>query len=121
MQYQGVLSRRNFLGLLLPVAIVKPISQHPTPNSQQSVKPLQGVSQPEFWFGEQVEFKWVDEGGKEQAERGEVCGVVWNFLEVRWEFQVMWVSSTVYPASDYPIFDGDFKKAKELHKVRSAQ
>ncbi|MEG3923094.1 hypothetical protein QUA07_28865 [Microcoleus sp. T3_A4] len=72
---------------------------------------------PEFWFGDAVTFCWTDENtGTEYLERGEVCGVAWNQPENCWEYIVTWLSSTAYPASDYPIFDGNFVTAGVLWK-----
>lgn len=119
----GVLSRRNFLvSLFAPFApaIAKPVI------SQQSVvsEPLPllpGIHKPEFFFGEVVEFRWTDENNDEaHSERGEVVGVLWNFPQARWEYSVTWLSSTAYPASDYPI-QSELITANVLHKVGSAR
>jgi hypothetical protein len=115
MPKSGVLSRHHFLNLLVAPAIAKPAKQSSGVSHQS---PLPGVCQPEFWFGEQVEFLWVDEvSGEQHSERGEVVGISRNFPEVRWEYQVLWLSSTAYPAEDYPNSDGSFWAANVFTKV----
>ena len=105
----SVLSRRNFLLSMLalpPAAIAKPA---------KSLSPLPGIAEPEFWFGQQVKFWWTDENsGQAHSESGQVIGVVWNFPEARWEYAVMWLSSTAYPTDDYPKSDGSLWAADVL-------
>ena len=73
---------------------------------------------PEFWFGDSVTFCWNDETAEQPfSETGEVIGVAWNPRENFWEYLVVWVSSTAYPASSYPIFDGNFVTAGEVCKL----
>ena len=115
MANQGaLLSRRQFITSLLctPGAIAKPVTKH------QSVLP--GASTPEFWFGEKVEFCWIDEiSGKHHTEYGEIVGASWNFPEAQWEYAVTWFNSTAYPAGEYPIFDSNFISADVLSKVKA--
>jgi hypothetical protein len=67
---------------------------------------------PEFWFGDVVDFWWNDEiTGVRHSETGEIVGVVWNDADKIWEYMVTWLSSTAYPQSNYPIFDGELVTA----------
>ncbi|PHX53148.1 hypothetical protein CP500_023055 [Tychonema bourrellyi FEM_GT703] len=110
MTNQGVLNRRQFLMSLCIPAIAK----FPT----KSESPLPGVCQPEFWFGELVDFCWIDEiSGQSHSERGQVIGVVWNPTEKEWEYRITWLSSTAYPGDDYPICDDNLVSAEVLCKL----
>lgn len=109
----GLLSRRQFLASMFAPAIAqptKPVTKYPRP----------GIAAPEFWFGEKVEFCWIDENsGKHHTERGEIAGAVWNHPEAQWEYAVTWLNSTVYPSSEYPIFDSNLISADVLSKVKA--
>lgn len=107
----GLLSRRQFLASMFAPAIAKP--------TKTAVKPpLPGTPKPEFWFGEKVEFCWTDEtSGKHHTESGEIVGANWNHPEAQWEYQITWHSSTAYPSSEYPIFDGNLVTADVLSKI----
>ena len=106
----GLLSRRQFLISMVAPAITKPATQSPLP----------GIAKPEFWFGEKVEFTWIDEtSGQHHTESGEIVGANWNHPEAQWEYTVTWLSSTAYPTGDYPIFDNNLISADVLSKVRS--
>lgn len=60
---------------------------------------------PKHWFGEFVDFCWNDENsGEPHAETGVVVGVVWNHREREWQYIVVWLSSTIDPDGNYPIF-----------------
>ncbi|MEG4273836.1 MULTISPECIES: hypothetical protein [unclassified Microcoleus] len=110
----GLLSRRQFLISMFAPAIAKPATK--------SEQPLPGAHKPEFWFGEKVEFCWIDEtSGKHHTESGEIVGANWNHPEVQWEYQITWHSSTAYPASEYPIFDGNLVTADVLSRVKTHQ
>jgi|SRR6476469_986736 len=105
----GLLSRRQFLSSMFAPAIAKPATQSPLPKAPK----------PEFWFGEKVEFCWVDEtSGKHHTERGEIVGANWNQPENQWEYQVTWLHSTAYPSTKYPIFDGNLVTPDVLSKVK---
>ena len=109
----GLLSRRQFLVSIFAAPAIQPAIAKPASKS-----PLPGIAAPEFWFGEKVEFRWVDENsGKHHTERGQIVGASWNHPENQWEYAVTWHSSTAYPASEYPIFDGNFVTARELCKT----
>jgi hypothetical protein len=72
---------------------------------------------PEFWFGDSVSFCWTDEkSGQHHSETGEIVGVVWNDADKLWEYMVTWLSSTAYPQSNYPIFDGNLVSPEVLCK-----
>lgn len=72
---------------------------------------------PEFWFGDSVDFWWNDETtGVRHSETGEIVGVVWNDADKIWEYMVTWLSSTAYPQSNYPIFDGNLVSPEVLCK-----
>ena len=108
----GLLSRRQFLASIVGATIAKPV------NSYQSLVP--GASKPEFWFGELVEFRWIDENsGKHHTEQGEIVGANWNHPEHCWEYAVTWLNSTAYPATEYPIFDSNLISADVLSKVKA--
>ncbi len=112
MSSAGLLSRRQFLASMFAPAIAKPV------NSYQLLVP--GASKPEFWFGEKVEFRWIDENsGKHHTERGEIAGAVWNHPEAQWEYAVTWLNSTACPSSEYPIFDSNLISADVLSKVKA--
>ena len=113
----GVLSRRRFLLFLTaPAAIAQPVISHQSSAISQSLLP--GVGKPEFWFGDRVQFRWIDETtGESHSECGEVVGVVRNFAEARWEYRVNWTSSTAYPNEDYPVYDGSLWTTDVLSKV----
>ena len=77
----GLLTRRQFLISIFAPAIAKPATKSPLP----------GVRKPEFWFGEKVEFQWIDEiSGKSHFECGEIVGATWNSPEAQWEYAVTW-------------------------------
>ena len=105
----GLLTRRHFLVSMFAPAIAKPASKSPLP----------GICKPEFWFGEKVEFCWIDETcGKTHFERGEIVGASWNSPEAQWEYAVIWLNSTAAQSADeYPIFDGNFISADVLSRV----
>ena len=110
----GLLSRRQFLATMFAPAIAVPTK--PATNSPLS----RGASKPEFWFGEQVQFTWTDEtSGKHHRETREIVGANWNHPEAQWEYAVTWLSSTAYPASEYPIFDSNLVTATVLSRVGS--
>ena len=96
-------------------AVALPFAVLPKPSA---VPPLTGRPLPEFWFGELVSFYWNDEDTEQPySETGEVIGVVWNPRENCWEYNVTWLSSTVYPSSNYPLYDGNFLTGEELCKL----
>lgn len=104
----GLLTRRQFLATMFAPAIAKPAAKSPLP----------GICKPEFWFGEKVEFHWIDEiSGKSHFERGQIVGANWNSAEAQWEYAVTWLNSTAHPADEYPIFDGNLISADVLSKV----
>lgn len=104
-------SRRQFLISLCAPAIA---AKFPA----KSESPLPGICKPEFWFGDRVSFCWNDEDTEQPySETGEVIGVAWNPRENYWEYSVTWLSSTVYPSSNYPLFDANFLTAEELCKL----
>lgn len=106
----GLLTRRQFLATMFAPVIAKPATKSPLP----------GIAKPEFWFGEKVEFKWIDEtSGKRHTECGEIVGASWNSPEAHWEYAVTWINSTAYPASEYPIFDSNLITADTLSKVKA--
>lgn len=105
--------RREFFQKLAAVALPSLVLSKPS-----VVPPLKGYPSPEFWFGDRVSFCWNDEDSEEPySETGEVIGVVWNPRENYWEYSVTWLSSTVYPMDNYPIYDGSFSTAGELCKL----
>jgi hypothetical protein len=64
---------------------------------------------PKYWFGEFVDFCWIDENsGEPHSETGVVVGVAWNNADREWEYIVTWLSSTAYPEDNYPISDMNF-------------
>lgn len=75
------------------------------------------LGKPEFWFGDMVDFRWNDEeSGEPHSETGKVVGVAWDFSEKEWEYRIMWLSSTIYPAENYPLEDGNFVTAGVICK-----
>ncbi len=81
-------------------------------------EPLKDFPVPEFWFGDRVSFCWNDEDTEQPySETGQVIGVTYDPRENKWEYAVIWLSSTTYSQDDYPIFDGNFVTAEELCKV----
>lgn len=112
----GVLSRRRFLVGLFAPAIAKPAISQQSPVTKPSPL-LPGVHEPEFFFGDPVEFFWADENsGEAHSERGEVVGVAWNFTEFRWEYRITWLTSTAYSVADYPIVDDSLWAANVLSR-----
>lgn len=104
----GLLTRRQFLISMFAPAIVKPAIKSPLP----------GIAKPEFWFGEKVEFRWIDEiSGKSHFEYGEIVGASWNSPEAQWEYAVTWLYSTAHPTHEYLIFDSNLVTADILSKV----
>ena len=82
------------------------------------VPPLKNRPLPEFWFGDCVNYCWVDENTEEShSETGEIVGAVWDSRENCWEYAVNWLSSTAYPADSYPVYDGGFVTAGEVCKL----
>ncbi|MEG3960133.1 hypothetical protein [Microcoleus sp. herbarium2] len=99
------------------VATTLPLAVLPKPCA---VPPLKNRPLPEFWFGELVSFYWNDEDSdtlQPYSETGEVIGVIWNPREGYWEYTVTWLSSTAYPQSEYPLYDGNFLTGEELCKL----
>lgn len=104
----GLLTRRQFLATMFTPVIAKPAAKSPLP----------GIAKPEFWFGEKVEFRWVDEiSGKSHFECGEIVGATWNSPEAQWEYAVNWHSSTAHPQCEYSVFDNNLVTADVLLKV----
>lgn len=67
------------------------------------------IPNPEYWFGEFVDFCWNDENtGEPHSETGVVVGVAWNQESREWEYVVTWLSSSRHPEGNYPIFDMHF-------------
>ncbi len=118
-------SRRELPGKLLAIgaALLLPQSQSlsPVPESKRRSQlfAFTEAPEPEFWFGDRVSFFWDDEDTEQPSysETGEVIGVVWNPRENYWEYSVTWLSSTVYPMDNYPIYDGSFVTAGEVCKL----
>lgn len=81
------------------------------------VPPLTGRPLPEFWFGERVSFRWVDENtGQPHSESGVVVGAVWNHIDQEWQYMVTWLSSTIDPDGNYPIFSEELVPEETLCK-----
>ncbi|MEG4293712.1 hypothetical protein Q5692_33740 [Microcoleus sp. C2C3] len=60
---------------------------------------------PEYWFGQFVDFCWVDENsGESHSETGIVVGIVWNQREREWQYMITWLASTIDPNGNYPFF-----------------
>jgi hypothetical protein len=106
-------SRREFLQTAVSTPLLFLVPPKPS-----GVPPLKNRPSPEFWFGELVSLCWNDEDTEQPySETGEVIGVVWNPRENYWEYSVTWLSSTVYPSSNYPLYDGTFLTAGEICKL----
>jgi hypothetical protein len=117
-------SRRELSGKLLAIgaALLLPQSQSlsfsPELKRRSQIFSFTEAPEPEFWFGDRVSFCWNDEDTEQPySETGEVIGVVWNPRENYWEYSVTWLSSTVYPSSNYPLYDGNFLTGGELCKL----
>lgn len=119
-------SRRELSGKLLAIgaAFLLPQSQSqfssPSPELKRRSQlfAFTEAPEPEFWFGDRVSFCWNDEDSEEPySETGEVIGVVWNPRENYWEYSVTWLTSTIYPSSNYPLYDGNFLTAGELCRL----
>ncbi len=81
-------------------------------------QPLKDFPVPEFWFGDRVSFCWNDETDElPYSETGQIIGVTWNPRENFWEYAVIWLSSTAYPSSNYPLYDGSFLTGEEMCKL----
>ncbi|MEG4010493.1 hypothetical protein QUA41_31300 [Microcoleus sp. Pol11C1] len=104
------LSRRQFLACAIALSAI-------IPSASKIVGIAIGATEPEFWFGELVDFVWTDETtGKVQSETGQVIGVNWDFTTEEWEYRIMWLSSTAYPDDYYPMCDGQLITAGEISK-----
>ena len=105
--------RREFFEKLAAVALPSVLLIKPS-----AVPPLKGRPSPEFWFGDRVSYFWIDEKTEEShSETGEIVGAVWDSRENCWEYAVIWLSSTAYPADSYPVYDGGFVTAEEVCKL----
>jgi hypothetical protein len=103
-------NRRQFLMSLCTIPAITNL-----PAKSESL--LVGVTKPEFWFGDSVDFWWNDETtGDRHSETGEVVGVVWNDADKVWEYSVIWLKSTAYSQEDYPICDGQLVTAGVICK-----
>jgi len=103
-------SRRELLQKAVSAALLLPVPRPQLFTSTEAPKP-------EFWFGDTVDFWWNDETtGVRHSETGEIVGVVWNDADKIWEYMVTWDSSTAYPQSNYPIFDGNLVSPEVLCK-----
>lgn len=112
----GLLSRRQFLATMFAAPIKPSIISSSAPIVCE--QPLPGIAKPEFWFGEKVEFCWIDENsGKHHTEQGQIVGANWNHPEAQWEYTVTWLNSTAYPQSEYPIFDSNLISADVLSRA----
>jgi len=75
------------------------------------------ATEPEFWFGDLVDFFWTDEkSGVYHSETGKVIGVSWDFTDKCWEYTVVWLFSTAYPSDTYPVYDGEKILARVICK-----
>ena len=73
---------------------------------------------PKYWFGEFVDFCWIDENsGEPHSETGVVVGVAWNNADREWNYIITWLASTIDPEGNYPISDLNFVAEEVLCKV----
>ena len=109
------ITRRQFLSLFSLAGI-------PSAIAATAIKPdclfsFRQTPKPEFGFGDLVDFFWTDEVSNDRhSETGEVVGIAWNFREQEWEYRVVWLSSTAYPADFYPNSDDHLVSAEVLCK-----
>jgi hypothetical protein len=108
-------NRRQFLSNIFGAAAVLPAIAKP----QQSIAVHEAIeaTKPEFWFGDLVDYFWTDEETNQRhSETGKIIGAAWDSLKKQWRYRVMWLSSTLHPAKDYPLDDGEFMTADEISK-----
>jgi hypothetical protein len=118
-------SRRELPGKLLAIgaALLLPQSKSKSLSSpglerRSQLFAFTEAPEPEFWFGDRVIFCWNDETDElPYSETGQIIGVTYDPRENCWEYAVIWLSSTAYPAADYPLFDGTFLTAGEICKL----
>ena len=73
------------------------------------------IPSPEYWFGEFVDFCWRDENtGEPHSETGVIVGIVWNQREREWQYMITWLSSTIDPDGNYPIFSEELVPGEVL-------
>lgn len=76
------------------------------------------IPSPEYWFGEFVDFCWVDENsGESHCEMGVVFGVAWSQEAREWQYVIVWLSSTIHPDEHYPIFTEELVPGGILCKI----